>query len=152
MCVFYGAFMCELWENKQNYRSGKNTQRKSFSRKEKLIIFLLLWDDFLSDEVKSWKSWKFFTRKNVSQPEISTTRDLICSLFYTLFFAFIFVRIYKRKFLQKKENRVFPRSASWISFSISALFIFTETMTKTSSEVQQQGDKIIKTTTTEGKT
>lgn len=53
MCVFYGAFMCELWENKQNYRSGKNTQRKSFSRKEKLIIFLLLWDDFLSDEVKS---------------------------------------------------------------------------------------------------
>lgn len=29
-------------------------------------------------------------------------------------------------------------------------FIFTETMTKTSSEVQQKGDKIIKTTTTEG--
>ena len=29
-------------------------------------------------------------------------------------------------------------------------FIFTEAMTKTSSEVQQQGDRIIKTTTTEG--
>lgn len=45
-------------------------------------------------------------------------------------------------FRRNKKSRVEAHFPSFL--------IFTETMTKTSSEVQQQGDRIIKTTTTEG--
>lgn len=97
--------------------------------------------------------------------------DHLCSCdfirLFTHFFAIIFVRVYREKLFflfsscftrekleEKEKSRVFSSFCVFFrelkTHFPSFLLIFIETMTKTSSEVQQQGDRIIKTTTTEG--
>lgn len=151
-CVL--PFVCEK-KRKQTRKKKlvkENIQRKIFTRinyflsGENSIAWTIKRSANYSRDIVSWSS-----------PHLSSCVLIpsICSPFYTNFFLCFYIcenlsekNLFSFSFFKKeRKSRVFsPLKTHFPSF----LLIFTETMTKTSSEVQQKGDRIIKTTTTEG--